>query len=153
MKFGLTLDGKKYKAQYTGKTCRLYREQFVRDFLVDVQEGQEKFLIKTLERLGEQVKKESDDSTEITEDNLNGLVLYQVYIDTLGTELLEHVMWACLYSADPKIGLYETWIDSIENYPEMLMEAINCFQIVIGNRSIVDAENNNDGRSTNSKKK
>lgn len=75
---------------------------------------------------------------------IDGLILYKLYIEALGTELLEHILWACMASADSKIGLYEQWIDSIDNYPEMLTEAVNCFQIVIGNRSIVNAE----GQST-----
>lgn len=153
MRFGVTLNDKKYKAQYTGKTCRIYREQFYGDFLLDIQNGQEKFLKTALERFAGNGYEENEEAPkEMAAPEIDGLILYKLYIDVLGTELLEHILWACMASADSRIGFYKDWIDSIENYPEMLMEAVNCFQIVIGNRSIVDAEGTTVEESTDKKK-
>ncbi len=143
MRFNVTLNDKTYKAQYTGQTCRIYREQFYSDFLLDVQVAQEKFLLVALERFAkndDEEKQKEPQEKAVTVPEIDGLILYKLYIEILGTELLEHILWACMASADSRIGLYESWIDSIENYPEMIMEAVNCFQIVIGNRSIVDPE-------------
>lgn len=155
MRFEVTLNDKKYKAQYTGKTCRIYREQFYGDFLLDIQTGQEKFLRSALERFRSGEDKETENkelNEEVSVPEIDALILYKLYIEVLGTELLEHILWACMASADSRIGLYEQWIDSIDNYPEMLMEAVNCFQIVIGNRSIVDAEAQSTEENTSKKK-
>ena len=155
MRFEVTINDKKYKAQYTGKTCRIYREQFYGDFLLDIQTGQEKFLQSVLEKFRSGEHKESDNKEpdeDVSVPEIDGLILYKLYIEALGTELLEHILWACMASADSKIGLYEQWIDSIDNYPEMLTEAVNCFQIVIGNRSIVNAEGQSTEENASKKK-
>lgn len=53
MRFEVTINDKKYKAQYTRKTCRIYREQFYGDFLLDIQTGQEKIFTICFRKISE----------------------------------------------------------------------------------------------------
>lgn len=139
MRFKIEIDGKTRNACYIGRTFRLYREQFGKDLLLDVGETQTNFLKNALELINEKKLIASKDTETETDDTLDvtPIDIYQCYLEQ-GATFFEQFIWACLASAERSFPLYEDFLDSIENYPSFLFSAIDAFQIVTGNSSIVE---------------
>lgn len=130
MRFNLVINEKELTACYTGKTARVYREQFKSDILSDISEASSKYFQKYAEAVKEGIL-----------DLENELVFTTLCVQAIGSEQLEKFTWACIYAQDQEhTPLYERWLDSVEDYQLMLVWAVICFQTMIGNNPIVEAE-------------
>lgn len=122
MKFTLTIDGNKYTATYTGYTARLWREQFRTDLLLTLTEANAKII----SACG------AADMSLMSDDMFTGLC-----VESITPELLEKIAWVLLATTAHDNGedfpLYEHWLDSVENYNEMLYVAITGFHYMMGN--------------------
>lgn len=126
MKFNLFINNQDVTACYTGKTARIYREQFGRDILADLSDGAYDFY----QMYGQLLKEGVLDLT-------NEMVYASVCVKAVGAEFLERIAWACVYAGKSTTLLFDQWIDSIDNYQLFLMAAVVCFQTMLGNVSIV----------------
>lgn len=130
MRFNLVVNDKDVTAQYTGKTARIYREQFKHDLIEDIGKSSRMYFQKYAEAMKEGIL-----------DLENEAVYTTLCVTAVGAEQLEKYMWACIYAQnDIDTPLYEKWLDSVEDYQLMLLYAVICFQTMIGNNPIVEAE-------------
>lgn len=127
MRFDLFIDDKNIRACYTGKTARIYREQFGKDILEDLSESSMRFY-----ELYGQISKEN--ILDLTDKN----IFASLCVKAVGAEQLEKLAWASVFSEGSTDLLFDIWRDSIENYQLFLLSAVLCFQYMIGNLSIVE---------------
>ncbi len=141
MKFELEFPDGKMTGGYTGKTARIYREQFGRDIMVDIAEASAKVFggYMTAAKLG-------------TIDLENEVQVTGFSIQTLGGEFLERILWAALYSCNDGFPLFDSWLDSIEDYPEMLQYAYIAYGRMIGVTGIVEPEEKTETEGDSKKK-
>lgn len=139
MRFDVVIDGQTKRAAYIGKTMRVFREQFKQDLQLLTGEKMTEYLM-----LLAQCKAEMEESNLADDDN----VQLGIVIKGITPEFAEKVLWACLYAEDDSMPLYEDWLDTIEDYPTMLLYGAICFQVVAGAHMTVqaDVEEESDGK-------
>jgi hypothetical protein len=138
----LVIDDKTMTAAYIGRTARIYREAFHSDLLLDISEASSKFFA-ALGEIGQM-----ENGPDIT----NPAVLGGVVAQSTTPEFLEKIVWACLFAENPGMKQYTSWLDSIEDYPTLMMSGTLLFQHMIGNTTTVEPEDDG-STNTNSKKK
>ena len=131
MRFDLFIDDANVRACYTGKTARIYREQFGKDILEDLSESSIRFY-----ELYGQIAKE--DLLDLTDKH----IFASLCVKAVGAEQLEKLTWASIFPEGSTVLLFAQWRDSIENYQIFLLSAVLCFQYMIGNLSIVQPTDN-----------
>lgn len=120
MKFDITLNNKSQSGAYTGKTARIYREQFNEDLIISLSKASERFYLEYFNR-----KQESKELSEME--------FFALIVESVTPQFLERVLWVTLYSAGSITDLYTKWLDSIDDYPEALSAAAVAFQYMLGN--------------------
>lgn len=108
MKMTITIDGEKIIAAYTGRTARIYREQFHKDLLEELGEAYGRLIVKYAEA--------SEHGIEVSDEAFMLLT-----IDAVTPAVLEQIVWACVY---PGMGseytLFEEWLDGIDDYNKLM---------------------------------
>lgn len=136
MRFNVSIDDNDYRCAYIGKTARLFREQFRKDLQLTVGE-----------KMGDYVKLLTETKDEVTDDPI---ALLGILVKAISPEFAEKILWACLYAENPETGLYEEWLDGVENYPDVLAAGALAFQVVAGAFTTVESS---EATSEDSKKK
>lgn len=122
MKFTVVVDNKRLNCSMTGKTARIYREQFKRDLLLDLTQGWAKVVLQYIE-----LKEAVTDQRA-----LNDGAMLQTIIQAITPEVLEQMLWAALYcGGSVRIG-YTEWLDTVENYEETIMTGATAFLTMHG---------------------
>lgn len=141
MKFELDFPEGKMTAGYTGRTARIYREQFGRDIMIDLADISAKVFAGFM------------NGAKMGTLDLNDSVQVAGYsIQTIGGENLERLLWAALYSCNEDFPLFDSWLDSVEDYPEMLQWAYVAYGHMIGVTGIVEPEDKEETETEGKKK-
>lgn len=128
MKFNLIIDNEKSVCKFTGKTARIYREQFgsskePRDLMIDMNEGASKLRV-----LIADVLKDQSNVNQLSDGEFIGAI-----ITAITPERLEQMLWSCLYvGSDEDFPLYNDWLDSIEDVAQMDVAAATCYLTMHG---------------------
>lgn len=129
MRFNVTIDDKQIPARYTGKTARLYREQFHKD------------IFETLSKISAAFFPEV---ARVQKDNLldinNPAVLASVSMKVIGAQNLEELTWAAIAAENPNIPLPADWVDTVEDYQGFLLAATMVYHHMVGNVPLVESE-------------
>lgn len=129
MRFNIMIDGKQVPARYTGKTARLYREQFRKDIFETLADISAAFLPAV-----------ADVQNIQGMDIENPAVLAGVSLKAIGSKNLEELSWASVAAENPSTPLPEEWLDGIEDYQTFLYNATMVYHHMVGNVPLVEAE-------------
>lgn len=142
MKFELPFENGPVKAGYTGKTARLYREQFGKDIMIDLSDAASKAMgmYLTGQKMG-------------TLDFDNAAQMTEATVKAIGGKTLEQFVWAAIASCNDDTAPYDRWIDEIEDYPTLLTVGYICYGYMIGVVPTVEPETDEEPDETKTKKK
>ncbi len=129
METTLVIDNKEYKAVYSGKTARLYRENFNSDLMIDIQEAQLRYQ--------DALRYHVQEGIELNEAEMSVIV-----IKNIGEDLLCKMTWASIQAGGNKgMKAYTTFIDKVEDYNGFIEQAMDWFGFVVnGGQPIVQPD-------------
>lgn len=129
MRFNVIIDDKTVPARYTGKTARLYREQFHKDIFETLAEIAGDFI----PAMGDVQKIQGLDIETPG-------VLAAVSMKAIGPKNLEELTWAAIAAENLSTPLFEDWLDTIEDYQTFLYNATMVYHYMAGNVPLVKSE-------------
>lgn len=143
MKNSIKIDGVSYDLVNTGKTARLYREQFNEDLVVSLESAKYRYetALQEYAKLNQQITP-------------NGIGI--IVLENIGEELLCRIAWSCIKASNKnkKVKEYNKFIDDIDDYYGFIVESQNLFvDIIKATEAIVEQEDTESVEDENDKKK
>ncbi len=141
MKFQIKVDDRTIKCAMTGKTARIYREQFQRDLLFDISEG-----------FGRVIESYAEFSNSMPEEATDDAFL-GIVIRAVSPVVLERMLWASIASADENVLAFNDWLDQIDDYENAMAAAATAFLTMRGSIKPIESIEVNDEQDDEIKKK
>ncbi len=125
----LRLDDKEYKAVYKGITPRIYRENFGRDLMLDINKLQTKFNERVTKDIEQNIKEDA----------------YSILLEEGGSLFFERLVWSCIKAAKTldkeKFDDFNTFMDNIQDYDMYIGVGFYLLELItFGTKPTVEAE-------------
>ncbi len=125
----LRLDDKEYKAVYKGITPRIYRENFGRDLMLDINKLQTKFNERVTKDIEQNIKEDA----------------YSILLEEGGSLFFERLVWSCIKAAKTldkeKFDDFNTFMDNIQDYDMYIGVGFYLLELItFGTKPTVETE-------------